>query len=93
MNRLTTLRAPFRPLAALMAFFASLTLTSCDRRDDFGSYTIWGALILILDVIAMIDVLRQNWPLGKKIIWIAIIYFLPVLGLILYYLIAGRNKS
>lgn len=93
MNRLTTFRAPFRPLAALMAFFASLTLTSCDRRDGYGGYTMWGALILILDIIAMIDVLRQNWPLGKKIIWIAIIYFLPILGLILYYLIAGRNKS
>lgn len=93
MNRLTTFRAPFRPLAALMAFFASLTLTSCSRHDGYGGYTMWGALILILDIVAMIDVLRQNWDLGKKILWIAIIYFLPVLGLILYYLLAGRNKS
>ncbi|OON71186.1 hypothetical protein B0919_02840 [Hymenobacter sp. CRA2] len=53
----------------------------------------WGALVLILDVVAMIDALRQPWSLGKKLLWIAIIYLLPVLGLILYYLISGRGKS
>lgn len=93
MSSIPALRFLKQPLSLLMALFASLTLTSCDRRDGFGGYTMWGALILILDVVAMIDVLRQNWSLGKKILWIAIIYFLPVLGLILYYLLAGRNKA
>ncbi|KAA9332945.1 PLDc_N domain-containing protein [Hymenobacter busanensis] len=91
MNRALT--TSFRPLALLLAAISSFTLSSCSRRDDYGSYTIWGALILILDVVAMIDALRQPWSLGKKILWIAIIYFLPVLGLILYYLLSGRGKS
>lgn len=71
----------------------TLSLSACSRRTDSGSYTIFGGIILILDVLAMIDVLRQPWSLGKKILWIAIIWFLPILGLILYYLFAGRGKS
>ncbi|WP_217700987.1 PLD nuclease N-terminal domain-containing protein [Hymenobacter sp. CRA2] len=93
MNRIANLRSSFGPLATLMAFFSTLTLSSCSRRNDAGSYTMWGALVLILDVVAMIDALRQPWSLGKKLLWIAIIYLLPVLGLILYYLISGRGKS
>lgn len=58
-----------------------------------GGYTVWGALVLILDIVAILDVLRQPWSLGKKLLWVAIIIILPVLGLILYYLMAGRGKS
>ncbi|GAB2945260.1 hypothetical protein GCM10027048_07790 [Hymenobacter coalescens] len=93
MDRVLALRSSFKPLALLMAFLSSFTLSSCSRRTDAGSYTMWGALILILDVVAMIDALRQPWSLGKKILWIAIIYFLPLLGLILYYFISGRGKA
>lgn len=46
----------------------------------------------MLDILALIDVFRQSWDIGKKILWVAIIWFLPILGLILYYLMSGRNK-
>ncbi|WP_400192752.1 PLD nuclease N-terminal domain-containing protein [Hymenobacter sp. B81] len=90
MNR-ASLSNTFRPLLLLAPMFA-LALSSCSRRTSGGSMTLWGGIVFILDVLAVIDVLRQPWSLGKKLIWIAVIFFLPVLGLILYYLF-GRGKS
>jgi hypothetical protein len=66
--------------------------TSCARRDMNGNTTIFGVVILILDVLALLDVFRQPWEIGKKILWAAIIFFFPLGGLILYYLFAGRGK-
>ena len=51
-----------------------------------------GLVIFVLNVIAMIDALKSSLEAGKKVLWIGLILFLPVLGLILYYLL-GRKKS
>jgi hypothetical protein len=48
-------------------------------------------VILVLDIIAIIDVLKSAKDTGKKILWVILILFLPVIGLILYYLI-GRKQ-
>jgi hypothetical protein len=47
-------------------------------------------IILVLDIIAIIDVIKSSMSTGKKILWVLLILFLPVLGLILYYLV-GRK--
>lgn len=49
-----------------------------------------GLLILIVDAIIILEILRSNKDLEKKILWIIAVVFLPVLGPILYYLI-GRK--
>lgn len=70
-----------------------MVLTSCSKYDQYGNTRFIWIIILVLDVLAMIDVFRQPWTIGKKILWLAIIYFMPFLGLILYYMFAGRGKS
>ncbi len=45
--------------------------------------------ILIIDIIAIVDIVKSNKDTGKKILWIIIVLFLPVLGPILYYFL-GR---
>ena len=52
-----------------------------------------GIIILILEIIAIIDVLKSSRDTGKKILWIALIIILPVIGLILYYLMGKHFKS
>ena len=47
-------------------------------------------IILVLDIIAIVDVLKSSMASGKKILWIVLIVLLPVIGLILYYLL-GRK--
>lgn len=49
-----------------------------------------GLLILIVDAIIILEILRSNKDLEKKILWIIAVVFLPVLGPILYYVI-GRK--
>lgn len=47
-------------------------------------------LILIIDIIAIVDIVKSSKDNEKKILWIVLVIFLPVLGPILYYLL-GRK--
>lgn len=49
-----------------------------------------GLLVLVIDVVVVIDILKGNKDNEKKILWIIVVIFLPVLGPILYYII-GRK--
>ena len=42
-------------------------------------------IVLVLDVIAIIDVLKSSKATSKKILWVLLIVILPLVGLILYY--------
>lgn len=52
---------------------------------------IFGIIILILDVLAILDVLKSSYPTGKKVLWVLLILILPVLGLALYYLVGKKS--
>lgn len=52
---------------------------------------IFGLLIFILDIWAIVDILGSAKSTGQKVLWILVILFLPVLGLILYVLF-GRGR-
>jgi hypothetical protein len=49
-----------------------------------------GLTVLILDIIAIVDCLRSNLSVFKKLLWILLILVLPLLGMILYFLL-GRK--
>jgi hypothetical protein len=49
-----------------------------------------GLVILVLDIVAIVDCLKSNTETGKKVLWILLIVFLPLLGMILYFLL-GRK--
>lgn len=53
-------------------------------------YTVLGVLHLILWLIAAVELLKSGRPLGEKVLWLLIIFFLPLIGLVLYYVI-GRK--
>jgi len=48
-------------------------------------------VILVLDIAAIIDVIRSSMDTGKKVLWIILILVLPIIGLILYFFM-GRKK-
>ena len=50
-----------------------------------------GLIILIVDIIAILEVVKSQFSTGKKVLWRLVILLLPVIGLVLYYLI-GRKK-
>ncbi len=52
---------------------------------------LWGLLVLIADVWAIINVFQSSVSTGKKVLWTVLIIVLPVLGFIIW-LIAGPKS-
>ncbi len=50
-----------------------------------------GLVILILDIFAIVEIVKSSLTDGKKALWVILIVLLPVVGLILYYFL-GRKK-
>ena len=47
----------------------------------------------MLDIIALVSLLKSDADSGTKILWVLLIVLLPVLGMVLYFLIGpGRRK-
>ena len=51
---------------------------------------IFGFLILVLDVYAVLQIAASEGSNGRKALWIAIVVVLPILGLILWYLLGPK---
>jgi len=51
-----------------------------------------GAVVLILDIFAIVSVLLGSSEVKRKLLWIVVILLLPVVGMVLYFLI-GRSSS
>jgi len=51
---------------------------------------IFGVLILIADVYAILQIAQSAASTGKKTLWIVLVILLPVLGLILWFLFGPK---
>lgn len=51
-----------------------------------------GLIVLVLDIVAIVDVVKSSMDTGKKILWIILILLLPLVGMILYFLL-GKSKT
>ncbi|MFH2068608.1 MAG: PLD nuclease N-terminal domain-containing protein [Candidatus Omnitrophota bacterium] len=51
---------------------------------------ILGLILLVLNIIAIVDVLKSSMDTGKKVLWIILILVLPVIGMVLYFLIGKK---
>jgi hypothetical protein len=54
--------------------------------------SIAGTVILLLDVFAIVSVLLGSSGVMRKLMWIAVILLLPIVGMMLYFLI-GRTAA
>jgi hypothetical protein len=86
-----------RYLGAALGVVFVLLLTGCggpnliDRFGNFWSYGICSAIVVILDIIALVEVFgSEKRTTGDKILWTLVIVFFPLGGLILYYMF-GRE--
>jgi hypothetical protein len=50
-----------------------------------------GLVIFVLDIVAIVDVIRSGKSSGYVALWIILILFLPLLGMLLYFLV-GKNS-
>jgi len=49
-----------------------------------------GVIILVLDIIAIIDIVKSGMDTVKKLVWILVVLLLPVIGMILWFLIGKK---
>jgi len=67
-----------------------VTLSGCGTnlidRIQQPRWGICGTLVIVLDIIALIDVIGdEQRDTGSKVIWSLVIVFMPVVGVILYF--------
>jgi hypothetical protein len=59
----------------------------------FFFHPIFWLLVTVLDIVAIVSVLKSGADSGTKILWIVLVILLPLLGMILYFLMGpGRRK-
>lgn len=51
-----------------------------------------GLVVLVLDIVAIVDIFRSARDTGKKILWTLLVIFLPVVGMIVYFIV-GKKKA
>lgn len=49
-----------------------------------------GLVVLILDIIALVDVIKSSMQPVQKLIWALVIILFPVVGMIVYFLVGKR---
>ena len=52
---------------------------------------IFGLLILIADVWAIVNIAQSSASTGKKVLWIVLVLLLPLVGLIIWLLLGPRT--
>ena len=58
---------------------------------DFHVGGIFGLIILILDVWAIVNIAQSSASTGHKVLWIVLVLLLPLLGLIIWALLGPRS--
>ncbi len=58
----------------------------------FGNPLLW-LVVTVLDVIAIVSILKSSADSGTKLLWCVLVILLPVLGMILYFLMGPGRKA
>lgn len=56
-------------------------------------YGIVGLLILILDIIAILNIIQSGLEPVMKLVWVLIVLLLPVIGMILWFVIGAKKVA
>lgn len=46
--------------------------------------------ILVIDIIVILDIFKQSWDTGKKVLWTIIVVIFAVIGPIIYWFVARK---
>ena len=58
----------------------------------FGHPLLW-LVVTVLDVIAIVSILKSSAESGTKILWFLLVVFLPVVGMILYFAMGPGRRG
>ena len=52
---------------------------------------LWGLLVLIADVWAIVNIVQSGADTGRKVLWVVLVIVLPVLGFLLWFFLGPRT--
>ncbi len=52
-----------------------------------------GTLVFILDIIAIVSILKSSADTGTKLLWIVLVILLPFVGMILYFAMGPGRRT
>ena len=56
-------------------------------------FRLLGVLVFVLDIIAIVSILKSSADSGTKLLWIILVLLLPFLGMILYFLMGPGRRT
>ena len=63
-----------------------------EEVDVFGEVNgIWGLLVLIADVWAIVNIFQSSASTGRKVLWTVLVILLPVLGFIIWFFVGPKS--
>lgn len=54
-------------------------------------YGLVGLLILVLDIIAIVNIIQSGLTPVMKLVWVLLVLALPVIGMILWFIIGAKK--
>lgn len=57
----------------------------------FGMHGTIGLIVLVLDIWAIVNIVKSRADTGKKLLWVLLVLFLPLIGLIIWVLAGPRG--
>lgn len=82
-----------------LSAFAMLYLTGCRIGGDLNqvfrnarSFSLPAILVLIINIYFMVKIFESGRSLSSKIMWLAILWFFPVVGALCYWFFAHEAK-
>jgi len=91
-NLSTTPGFPQYNKAVDKAFENEMNKAATSIGSFFGALILLGIIALVLWLVALIDILRSEFKGSNKIVWILVVSFFPILGIILYFFIGLNQK-
>jgi hypothetical protein len=55
-------------------------------------YSLWGLLVLVGDIWAIINIVQSKASDGTKILWVLLVILLPLIGLILWFFLGPKSR-
>jgi hypothetical protein len=56
-------------------------------------FRLFGLVVLILDIVAIVSLLKSSADTGTKVLWLLLIVLLPFIGMILYFLMGPGRRA
>jgi hypothetical protein len=53
--------------------------------------SLWGVLVLIADIWAIVNIMQSGADTAKKVLWTVVVILLPVLGFILWFFLGPKT--